>query len=443
MYDAIIDADAIPGDVLQCMERIREGGHCVWIVGGVLRSSLLGEEPKDWDLATDAPPSRMIQLFPRVVPTGIRHGTVQVLTSLRSIEVTTVPGRGEEGISADLKRRDFTVNAMAWAFPGGTLFDPHGGRRDLSCHLLRAVGSGAERFREDPLRTLRAGRFVSTHGFVIEEQTFAALQQEASGLRRVAAERIRDEWVRLLLGDHVAGAMDCMLRGGVVRETLPEILGGLPAAGLTDDPDSRLQHAVRTVSVCPSRARVRIAALFHNLRAAEAFQNAVPASRVCAGDAKLSSAVADSVMARWRASRRDRVAVVTLVGNQLPFHAGMVSDADLRRGMARVGRDLLEDWVDLAVADRRALAESIPAPSKCGSELQQRIQEQIQTGFPMSLGELAVSGADVKATLNLNPGAEIGKVLREIHEMVLGDPSLNRRKFLMDFIFKEYHKCSL
>jgi tRNA nucleotidyltransferase (CCA-adding enzyme) len=440
MYDAIIDADAIPRDVYRCMERIREGGHCVWIVGGALRSSLLGEEPKDWDLATDAPPSRMIQLFPRVVPTGIRHGTVQVLTSLRAIEVTTVPGRGEEGISADLGRRDFTVNAMAWAFPGGTLLDPHGGRRDLSCHLLRAVGRGEDRFREDPLRALRAGRFVSTHRFAIEEQTFAALRQESFGLRRVAQERIRDEWVRLLLGDNVDGAMECMLRGGVVRETLPEILVGHRSAGPTDAPESRLQHAVRAVRVCPLRARVRIAALFHNLRAAEGTEDAVPASGVCAGDSKSSSAIADSVMVRWRSSRRDRAAVVTLVENQLPADAEIISDADLRRGMARVGRDLLDDWVALALADRRALAETFSGTPNRGSDLHQRIQELIQTRFPMSLGELAVSGSDVKRALNLLPGTEVGEVLRELHEIVLGDPSLNRRKFLMDFILKEYHK---
>jgi tRNA nucleotidyltransferase (CCA-adding enzyme) len=441
MCDAIIDAKAIPRDVVECMERIHGGGHCVWIVGGALRSSFLGEEPKDWDLATDAPPPRMFELFHRVVPTGIRHGTVQVLTPLRAIEVTSVSGRGAEGIAADLGRRDFTVNAMAWAFPEGAFLDPYGGRRDLSNRLLRAVGSGVERFREDPLRTLRAGRFVSTHWFAVEEQTFAALQQEVLGLRRVATERIRDEWIRLLLGGNVDGAMDYMLRGGVVRVTLPEILIDHKDVGWAGDPESPLEHAIRTVAACPARVRVRLAALFHNVRrAAGDVDSTVPAPRVCAESPVASAAIAESILDRWRASRRDRVTVVALVENQLPSYAEIMSDAHLRRRMAHVGRDLLEDWVDLALADRRALAQCSPVSSNSGSELQGRIHALIRNGFPMSVGELPVSGSDVKAALDLPSGVEVGKVLRELHEMVLGDPSLNGRKFLMDFIRKAYHK---
>lgn len=173
-----LNPDIVPADVLNAMERIHEAGYGVWIVGGALRSLFLGQEPKDWDLATDAKPELITTIFPRVAPIGIRHGTVQVLTSERAIEVTTVPERGEAGILADLGRRDFTVNAMAWAFPQGDLLDPYGGRQDLKGRMLREVGGGGDRFREDPLRTLRAGRFMSTHRFQIEPETFQSLRRE-------------------------------------------------------------------------------------------------------------------------------------------------------------------------------------------------------------------------------------------------------------------------
>ena len=123
-----------------------------------------------------------MRLFPRVIPIGVRHGTVQVHTRLRSIEVTSCPAGEREGILADLKRRDFTVNALALSYPAGVLLDPYGGQEDLLAGSLRAVEDAPSRFREDPLRTLRAGRFISVYGFRIESRTFAALQEAAPGL---------------------------------------------------------------------------------------------------------------------------------------------------------------------------------------------------------------------------------------------------------------------
>lgn len=431
--------DAIPADVLDTMERIHEAGHGVWVVGGALRSFFIGEKPKDWDLATDAKPELITALFSRVVPIGIRHGTVQVLTSERAIEVTTVPERGEAGILADLGRRDFTVNAMAWAFPRGSLLDPHGGLRDLERRLLREVGGRGDRFREDPLRTLRAGRFMSTHRFHIEEETFLSLRRESRGIRNVAVERVRDEWVLLLLGEDVQRGVDCMLRGGVLPETMPEILKGTRGDNLQDDPESCLLHAVRTVHHCPPRMRLRLAAFLHGL-ATRNVLNAQYAQAHCAADPQRSAALADELLMRWRVSGRDRREVVALIEYQLPHDAETWTDADLRRAMARVGRNLLEDWVQLALADRRALTGASSELPRDGLDLQCRIMELASAGFPMTLRELAVDGSDVRRALDIQPGAFVGRVLRELYDLVLQDPSLNQRKFLMDFLTKAYHK---
>ncbi|HTY21721.1 MAG TPA: hypothetical protein VMC85_01225, partial [Desulfomonilaceae bacterium] len=149
--------DFIPGDVRQILLHFVEKGFDVWLVGGALRDLLRGWIPKDWDLVTNATPPQVMTLFSRVIPIGVRHGTVQIHSGQRTIEATSCPAAGPEGILADLKRRDFTVNALALSYPEGQLIDPFGGQNDLLSLTLRAVGDARARFYEDPLRTLRAG----------------------------------------------------------------------------------------------------------------------------------------------------------------------------------------------------------------------------------------------------------------------------------------------
>ena len=147
----------VPLDIIRAMEKISDAGFDVWLVGGALRDLLLKVKPKDWDLATSSSPEQIMKVFPRVIPVGIRHGTVQVHTKTRDIEVTSFEPRGSEGILRDLGRRDFTINALALSFPDGILIDPYDGRVDIKKKLIRAVGNARSRFAEDPLRIVRAG----------------------------------------------------------------------------------------------------------------------------------------------------------------------------------------------------------------------------------------------------------------------------------------------
>ncbi len=433
-----VTARNIPEDVLEAMERIRKAGHSVWIVGGALRDLLLGRSVKDWDLATDAAPERVASLFSRVALFGLRHGTVQILTPFRGVEVTTVPRAGAEGILADLGRRDFTVNAMAWSYPGADFLDPHGGRGDLQLGLLRGVGSPVLRFREDPLRTLRAGRFVSTYGFRPDDETFAALQQEAVGLSRVAAERIREEWVRLLTGREVVEAVDWMHRGGVIRETLPEMSSERGSLG--DHPEPVLLHAARTVQCSPARIRVRLAAFCHNLCRSDCGGAESPGSGFCPTDPERSSRAAEQILVRWKASVRDCRSVVSLVAHQLTAASCNWSDAELRRAISRVGRSLLEDWIDLAEAHAGALSAVSSDYQAQWLSLRGRILGQLESGFPVDVRELAVNGSDIMRILGIPPGEAVGRVLSDLHGKVIEDPTLNRHNFLMDFLMKSYHK---
>lgn len=440
MSDDARFAQAIPDDVLDALRRIHDAGHSVWIVGGAIRDFFLGIEAKDWDLATDAAPAQVLELFPRTAPIGLRHGTVQVLTRERAVEVTTVSALGDEGIRADLGRRDFTVNAMAWRFPGGGFLDPHGGRRDLGESRLRGVGDAAQRFREDPLRALRAGRFVSTHGLVIQGTTFAALAREASGLARVAPERIREEWLRLLLGQGILEGVACMWRGGVVRVTLPEMESRSQSTGVEGELPVSLLHAAATVHHAPPRAMVRLAAFFHDLSRVAGSDAAGPAVAPCPVDPSGSARIADEILARWRASTRERREVETLVEHQLTAASLRWSGGELRRAMVRVGRDLLWDWIDLGEAHAAAFSADCPELSVGWPGLRREVLHQVESGLPWSVAELAVDGADVMGVLGVPPGQEVGRVLRRLHDMAVADPGLNRRKNLMDFLRKAFHK---
>lgn len=203
--------ERVPGPVRTCCETLWAAGEAACPVGGCVRDSLLGRMPGDWDVATSARPEMVQGLFARTVPTGLRHGTVTVLLDGMSLEVTAF--RREEGYSdgrrpdrvvfgvgltEDLARRDFTINAMA-LLPDGTVADPFGGRADLAARLIRCVGDPELRFREDALRMLRAVRFAAQLGFAIEEGTAAALCREAAGLDQVSGERVRVELEKTLL----------------------------------------------------------------------------------------------------------------------------------------------------------------------------------------------------------------------------------------------------
>jgi len=427
----------VPNDVKEVTKRLSESGFDVWIVGGALRDCILGRTPKDWDLATDATPPRILELFSHVAPIGIRHGTVQVLTEQRGIEVTTTPGPGLEGILADLGRRDFTVNALALAYPGWELLDPFGGEKDLVELRLRAVGDARSRFREDPLRTLRAGRFMSTYGFAIEQTTFEAIEKEAEGLERVAQERIRDEILKMLLGDRVIEAFDSMRRAGVLSRVLPELLDWPGKELDLSHPLDIYHHSLCAVHYSPPRIRVRLAALFHDMgkpRVRRLRAEDLQFSGCC----EASALIAFDVMTRWCMSNKEIREVRILVSNHLPREAEEWSDAALRRLIARVGPNLLEDLLDLAAADRLAMANHEASYERMGV-LRSRIYEQLRRGLPLRAADLAVNGEDVMRILALEPGPLVGKILGFLHGKVLDAPDLNERKILMDFLEKEFH----
>ncbi len=429
-----IALNIIPDDLHEVLQRFVAGGFEVWLVGGD-RDMLLGLPPQDWDLASSASPEEVMRLFPRVVPIGFRHGTVQVHTRVRSIEVTSCAGAGLLGIQADLQRRDFTINALALTYPDGLLLDPFGGREDLATRTLRAVENPSARFREDPLRTLRAGRFSSVYGFKIEPLTFAALQEAAPRLQGVAWERIRDEFFKMLLGRQVRKGFAVLIRGGILPVILPELTRD-EGQGTDRDREEALAHLVHSVAFSPRRIQVRLAALFHHLAdGGGSGSGGEGAGR--APSAIESAQLAQTILKRWRASRNLTRQVVALVSQPVPEGVEGWRDGEVRRFLAQVGRNQLDDVLALARADRLARRDRRRGLAVL-RDLQKRVADELKRNPPLQRQDLAVTGRDLMQAFLLPSGPLVGQLLQTLFENVLEHPACNEYKILMDFLKKKY-----
>ncbi len=428
-----IALNIIPDDLHEVLQRFVAGGFEVWVVGGALRDMLLGLPPQDWDLTSSASPEEVMRLFPRVVPIGFRHGTVQVHTRVRSIEVTSCAGL--QGIRADLQRRDFTINALALTYPDGLLLDPFRGRWDLATRTLRAVENASARFREDPLRTLRAGRFSSVYGFEIEPLTFAALQETAPRLQGVAWERIRDEFFKMLLGRQVRKGFAVLIRGGILPVILPEVTRDAEE-GTDRDCEETLEHLVNCVAYSPRRIQVRLAALFHHLAEGTGSRSGGEGAWLVASAIE-SAQLAQTILKRWRASRNLTRQVVALVTQQVPEGVEGWRDGEIRRFLAQVGRDQLDDVLALARADRMARRDRRRGLAVL-RDLQKRVADELERNPPLQRQDLAVSGRDLMQAFHLPSGPLVGQLLQTLYQYVLEHPASNEYKILMDFLKKKY-----
>jgi tRNA nucleotidyltransferase (CCA-adding enzyme) len=226
--------------ILDFCRTVQEAGYEVYVVGGAARDLVLGRQPSDWDFTTDATPQQIVKIFPKVIPTGIKHGTVTVLFKGTQYEITTYRADGSYSdhrrpdsvayttdLKEDLKRRDFTINALAFDPLEDRFVDEHGGLKDIKGRLIRCIGDATERFNEDALRILRAPRFASKLGFDLEEKTLEAMRNLAPDLRFVSPERIREELLKLLGGRDVKKGLAYLREGDLPQYLYPE-LGFIP-----------------------------------------------------------------------------------------------------------------------------------------------------------------------------------------------------------------------
>lgn len=395
----------LPEKVDQIIQKFQQNGFEAYAVGGCVRDSLLSKEPDDWDITTNASPEQMKRLFRRTVDTGIQHGTVTVLLGDDAFEVTTyrIDGSYEDGrhpkevtfttsLQEDLKRRDFTINAMAYNHKDG-LVDCFGGKQDLEKGIIRCVGQARERFTEDALRILRCVRFAAQLGFEIEESTYQAAGELAANLQKISAERIQTEWSKLLVSNQVWRVRTAG-EAGILQQFLPEIS--------VDD------ALIRGMELVDGDRALRYGMLF----------------------CRLDSIQAGRMLRRLKFDN-DTIRKVT----------GLVKYKDLvvepEAGAVRKAVYLTgEELFPLLLKLWQAYAQSGQGQSRSLEKLSQvqTIYEGIvKRGECLSLKTLAVTGKDLME-VGVSPGKEMGALLQELLGLVLDVPEKNRKEFLLEYV---------
>ena len=468
----------VPKYVVETVRKLKLNGFRVYLVGGPVRDILLGRIPHDYDLATDALPEEVLKLFPFAKSVGAAFGTVLLPFYIKEkekyveLEITTLRSEGKyldsrhpetvnfiSDIYEDIKRRDFTINAMAvplhelnfdltklkehlasndlelletYSLP---LIDKFKGKEDLESKLIRAVGNPDDRFKEDALRMLRACRFAAQLEFTIEQNTSVAIIKNSQRLKNIAQERVRDEFLKLLnKAKKPSIGIECLRKHKLLNIFLPELEKTYGVKQPIGHAYDVYTHILRTVDAAPPR--IRMAALLHDIAKP---QTARPDGHFYGHDAK-GAKMAHEILKRLKFSKKEIQRIVTLVKEHMFFYLpGTWTDSAVRRFMRRVGLEYIDDLFALRVADATVNPKTEWEPKEI-KEFRKHINRILEEENAFKIKDLAIGGEDLMNAFNLNPGPIIGQILEYLLECVLDNPQLNNKSELLklakDFLNK-------
>lgn len=433
----------IPSAVFSFVAEFEKNGFACYPVGGAVRDLLLGKRPTDFDFTTDARPEAVMKLFRSVIPTGIRHGTVTVLYRHHSFEVTSYrseesysDGRHPDRVSfdctleEDLKRRDFTINALALDIAGKRIIDLFDGRSDLKNKRIRCIGNPEERFREDALRLMRAARFASRLSFTIEEKTFEAMKRLAPSVSRISVERIREEIMKIITSPRPSVGFEMMRETGLTKTVLPELEN---CVGFEQNEFHRFdvyRHLLAACDYLPAeKPQIRLAALLHDIGKPASFALR-DGRRTFYGHEIKSADMADRIMHRLKFSNSEIETVLFLIRNHMIHYTPEWSDSAVRRFMAAVPPEKRPDFFALKEADAFAHEGTRPNPL-FQKEFLDRIAACEAQNAALSLKDLAVNGNDL-ASIGFPKTPQMGRMLKILLEAVLDDPQMNTKEKLLN-----------
>src|SRR3989344_9047 len=441
---------SIPKEVVETAEKLEKAGFEAYLVGGCVRDLVLGRKPKDWDLTTSAKPEQIQGLFSETFYEN-EYGTVGVVNvnvsdeTLKVVEVT--PYRLESGYSdarrpdsitfsdkleEDLKRRDFTINALAYSISQGQIIDLHKGQDDLKDKLVRAVGEPGERFLEDGLRVLRAIRIATELGFTVEKETEKAIKKTSKILGKIAKERIRDEFCRILMADRPMDGLVLAQELGILKYVAPELEEGIGIEQNQAHKYSVFEHNLRSLKHAADKGwdlDTRLAALFHDV--------GKPAARRWSDEKKdwtfhghdvVGARMAKRILTDLKFPMKQIEKITKLVRWHLFFSdTEVITLSAVRRMVRNVGSENIWDLMNLRACDRIGTGRPKEHPYRF-RKYRAMVEEALRD--PISVSMLAVKGEDVIRETGLQPGPKIGYILHALLEEVLDDPKRNTKEHL-------------
>lgn len=453
----------LPVQVQTILDILSENKRQGYIVGGCVRDTVMGVTPNDWDFATDAHTDEIIRVFSekgfRVIPTGVKHGTVTVLIKSTGYEITTFRTDGEysdyrhpdsvdfvKNIEQDLSRRDFTINAMAYN-PKDGLIDPFNGISDLMHNdFLRTVGDPERRISEDPLRMMRAVRFSVRFSKKFSPELEKAVSKRAYLIEKISRERVNDEFVKILLCQYGADGVRLLSDTGLMAYICPAFirLKGLRQIDRYHGGEDVYTHTLRVIDYTYPKKTIRLAAFLHDIGKYDTLSYDGMRTRFI-GHEKISAEKAREFMNSMRFSGKDICDVANLIENHMLLKDYDTSKSEndkktyLRKVIVKVGCENMSDFVQLCFADEKA------TPS-CNMQKYEKYEEiiglfeQIRNEKVFSAAELEIDGNDILA-LGVRKGPMIGEILEYLLEMVLKDPSINSRLELIK-LAEQYIKAA-
>ncbi len=419
-------------------------GYNAYIVGGCLRDILLGRKSQDIDITTDALPKEIIDVFKdshKVIENGVKYGTVTVIVEASPIEITTfrseqdyIDGRRPQNISyekdikADLSRRDFTVNAMAYNDKDG-LIDLFGAKRDLEDKIIRCVGNPRERFKEDKLRMLRAVRFATTLDFKIEDETFKAIKEYSQYLNEISIERINVELSKMLLLQRPSQAIILLKKTGLLKNILPVIddMYGFSQQNPYHEKDLFF-HTMDVLDSVRDDLVLRLAALFHD--SGKLYTKTVDENNISHfyGHSELSFEIARDNLKRLRYSN-NTIELVALLCKKHMIDTRNITKKGIRKLISLFGKDYIYYLIELQRADSSS--------TTLGGDdaLKNKVEEVLAEEDIFSLKDMDIDGNDIK---NLGyKGREIGNILKYLFDKVMENPKINEKTILLEIIKRE------
>lgn len=436
----------IPEEVKKVMTGLSDGGYEAYVIGGCVRDLIMGKEPIDWDVTTNAKPEEIQELFEDSFYEN-EFGTVGVKTrsedpTLAVVEVTTYRTESKytdkrhpdevkfaKTLEEDLQRRDFTMNAIAMDVKG-KIIDPYKGQEDIEKKTIRAVGNPEDRFGEDALRMMRAVRFSATLSFAVEDKTLEAIKKLHANLAHISQERIRDELIKLINGNGADKAIELLRETELLKFILPELLEGVDIEQNLHHIYSVWEHNIRALRyTCEKNysLEVRLAALLHDVGKPRS-KRGEGRNSTFYGHEVIGARMTEKALVRLKFSKDQTEKITKLVRFHLFYYnPGEVTESSVRRLVANIGKENTEDLLKVREADRIGSGTPKAIPYKL-RHLKFMIDKVARD--PISPKMLKMDGNDIMQLLGIEPGPKVGMIMNALMEEVLEDPAKNTRENL-------------